>query len=357
MIKLKESKKLDIKTDPPIKSYLHYSQSLSIILADDKTNEWFYSNFIQLYSKKGASQEWDLLQILPDSFDLLHDQYFHQVSHLNNEIINIDKDNIIELVKKWINNSYYVLMYVDEYFLPGTQIYKRGHYPHAQLVYGYNDEEKKLYIMNFNDKVEYGSIEVDYEHFIESMLTDDLIDKFGWSHLKYQNPRLIKTTENNIKSEFCINILINQLQDYIDGKVPYSKFLYNRDINYIENSVWGIDIYKNLISYLECTPENTSLLPRSLFIPFNLLWEHKDVMINRLEFLKLKYNLTIPDYLISKFKKISKLCHRLRIFARKLDLNNDFNCKPEMIKIVEEIKSIEFQSIEELIEIIKNQDI
>lgn len=338
------SKILPINLNPPIKAYLSYAHILSMLLTDKENEEWFYTNFIQLYSQKNTSNSWTALQFTPDTHALLHDQYLYQVFSLNSQIIELKQDMMIDSLKKWISNDYYIMYYLDEFYLPGTKYFQKEHIAHAQFLYGFDDNKKTFSILNFTPEMNYESIEITYNDLTNSLLTDEMIEEYNWTDLKYHNPKLIRKS-NHVRKDFDLNVSLEQLKDYLNSKGSYTIYQHNSHINECKNVVWGIGVYENLIEYI-----NTTQL-KSEYMPFHMLWEHKAIMLERFEFLNSKYNIEIPKEILVMQKETISFTNQLRFLSLSLEYsnNNDSQIFQKMTDLLLKIKDIEIKTLTDLI--------
>lgn len=327
------SKMLPIRKNPPIKAYLNYAHLLSIILTEDDADEWFFSNFIQLYSHRNSVVSWSIVQLLPDNYYLLHDQYLYNVHHLNSEIVGLDKEQIVDLLIKWIDNGYYIIYYLDEYYLPGTQLYQKVHFPHAQLLYGYDKTKEIFNTLNYTETREYTSIDISFKDVENSLITEELYREVDWSSfLRHDNPRLIKRTNKTTEEISTVKDIIEQLKDYLNSYGSYIHAQHNHEIAGLKDLVWGISIYDNFCNYLHKTGDNRS------FEPFQLLLEHKQVMVMRFEFLEKKYNIKIPQTICDGLEEVEQLAQKLRNLSVKYIFKKEEKLKNRMIELLMLIK-------------------
>lgn len=343
-------KKLQVNTNPPIRAYLSYAHILSSIHIDGTTNDWFYSNFISLYSVDGTDDIWKVLQCLPDTYTLLHDQYIYRVFHINQEIVDFDED-IINNLKRWIDKEYYVIYYLDEFHLQGARAFKKAHQPHAQLFYGYNDEKKEFHILNFAENNNYEPITISYDDVMTALITEEMIQEYDWTVLKYQNPRLLKKNDNT-EDCFDISIILDQLRDYLNSTSSYMNYLSNCDLNWLANRnkiLWGVDVYDNLISYKLKSKEKTE------YEPFHLLWEHKQVMVSRFEYLEKKLGIEVPDRIFKSLKELVNKAQNIRFSIMKDNMRKT-NCEEnKIISLLEEIKQLEIVTLGDAINFLESE--
>lgn len=338
---------LKINPRPPVKAYLSYAQILSGILTDKDAENWFYTSFIQLYSEKFTTDSWRLLHFIPDSYYLLHDQYLYQVFHQNQELINLNRDNVTDLLCHWIEKGYYVNFYLNEYYLPGTQFYNKIHLPHSQFFYGFSREKSLFKILNYDERGEFTSLEIPFSAVKESFLSESELKKAGWASLTYQNPRLIKKTNPMAKYRLSLSLVIQQLKEYLQSTGPGLHSLQNNEIHMMEEVAWGIGIYENLILYLE-KAQGTE------FYPFHLLWEHKQIMEKRLMFLEKEFSFSAPVEVKDNLNKITRWCDQIRKGVMSLSFSLSPSLKNKIIKKITSVREKETEVLTALTEFLSD---
>lgn len=311
-MELSPAKTLPVNLDPPIKAYLSYAHILSMLLVDNESDDWIYSNFIQLYSQKDTSSSWTVLQFMPDTHNLVHDQYLYKSFSLNPEIEDLGKEVIIDKLRRWIDKEYYIIFSLDEYYLPGTKLCGVEHIPHAQFIYGYNDEKQTFSILNYDPEANYASIEISYENLLQSLVTEEMITEWKWPDLVWHNPKLLKKC-NYVRKDFDLSFITAQFKEYRRG---YGSHIYPLTSSFLregEDKVWGIDIYDNLISYLDKTLLSTE------YMPYHLLWEHKTMMLRRLEYIEKRYEVEIPRIVRELWDEVEGTANTVRFLALSLE--------------------------------------
>lgn len=159
-------KRLEIAFPPPITSYLPYSVITSIITAQENSLNWIYNNFIQIYHKGIGKVDY-----YPNSDFAYNDKIILNSNELTQNNYKLNIDNIIDDIKFWIDNNNYIVFYLIESYVPGMRFYQKADVVHSEFIFGYNDEKKCVYVMNFPCNGEkLAIIELDYESLKKSIL-------------------------------------------------------------------------------------------------------------------------------------------------------------------------------------------
>ncbi len=58
-------------------------------------------------------------------------------------------ETLIHILTENINKKFYSYLWLDKYEIPETDEYHKKHYVHPVLVYGYDETERVLFIINF----------------------------------------------------------------------------------------------------------------------------------------------------------------------------------------------------------------
>ncbi|MEK5034056.1 hypothetical protein MKY96_21575 [Paenibacillus sp. FSL R7-0302] len=258
------SKKLLEVHKPLLSTSNVYGTLLSIISDDERIRPWIYSNFIQIR----YVIDWDVYFF--DNHDFLIDicPYINK-STLDRSLITqwtSFKDFIIHA----IDNDFYVWCHLDRFYIPGYDEYLKQSNFHETLIYGYDINENTVY---FSDNMADGA-------FKNSTCSFEIIEAANKEVYRERNfiSRVILLKKNNKTDNYTIN------REYIiDGlqRLLFSK----RSFDLINNEVlciYGLDVYHHLSSRITNRKED---LPKLDIRVFHLLWEHKKLMVMRLEYL------------------------------------------------------------------------
>lgn len=331
---------LKVDLNPPVKAYLSYAHILSMVLAEKDSQDWYYASFIQLYSWKDTDSSWLSLQFVPDTHGLLHDQYLYKIFSLNSEIYDLNEESVIPSLKRWISQGYYIVYSLDEYYLPGTCYYEKEHIPHAQFLYGYDEEG--FHLLNYDEEHNYVSVHVKNEDIIKAMLTNEMVEQWGWEDLRCHNPKLLKRSEK-INREFELDIIKDQLTEYKESKGSPWLHMHNSHIHSCPDVAWGLDIYESLMTYMEKAGAKTE------YMPFHLLWEHKVIMGERLNYLESRYGVSISQEVKDLWMQVEETANSLRFMALSLEYDPSEETLKEMAPLLTEMKQSEESALNALL--------
>lgn len=160
--------------------------------------------------------------------------------------------------------------HLDRFYIPGYDEYLKQSNFHETLIYGYDINENTVY---FSDNMADGA-------FKNSTCSFEIIEAANKEVYRERNfiSRVILLKKNNKTDNYTIN------REYIiDGlqRLLFSK----RSFDLINNEVlciYGLDVYHHLSSRITNRKED---LPKLDIRVFHLLWEHKKLMVMRLEYL------------------------------------------------------------------------
>lgn len=168
--------------------------------------------------------------------------------------------NLDKFVKYCLNRGYYLLIRLDEYYLPGRKAYNEYHYEHDNLIYGYDNRE--YYLLGYNEKV-----------------TDSRVKNDGLDDICYKNKKIVRyrLATNECRYTFDLDGFLQTLKEFIygiDSSKKYSNTLTQ------STCIYGLKVFE---AFLNDNRANELLLTDKR-IPY-LLSEHCEIMMRRLEFL------------------------------------------------------------------------
>jgi len=327
---------------PPVKIYLHHAIPLSVILSSPDTQEWFYSNYLQICN-------------LPDN-EPYPNEYFqffpHNFSWDGNCFLDVqwwqydEADTIIDFCRKWIKEGFYLDIDILESELMGKSGNEKNKHTHQCLIFGFDDMEKVLYSINFNDNFEFGIIKYSYHDFINAFRQVVSYLRQTGQYLKEKySLRILKV--NDRKFGIDIVSLKKLLTEYcfsIDSSkdLYYSIFFKRKKAH----KHWGINVIHNLIDHIKNVDSNNTELD---YRAFHGLWEHKTIMLNRMNYLIEKKIINADDEFIAKYKNMEHLASVVRFRIYKFYLTHNRQNLPIVAELLNEICTKEKSLIEETI--------
>lgn len=338
-------KKLPI-VNSPINGYTIHSYPLSIMLNEPKSYEWFYSNYIQVVCNQSFNKNFFDFKNICSIID--GDEWINWLYPGNPwikcESIVLYKDyykKIYEIIIWAIKQNDYVVITLDEYYLPNKQNYNINHNLHEILCYGYNDEEDIIYALTFNQKGIFEEVKINYsdiQRAYESVriICDDKENRV--------NPIKLLSINKNFSFQFNINLVYELLVNYIESKdtVGLTKQIYSNS----ENLIYGMNTYGVLVEYYSSARDHYDIRP------LHIMYEHKKCMIMRLEYMANLFKDEEFIKLKEQYQEIQKMC----LIAKRLLIKYMYTLKYKHVNnislLVDSISEKEQQQIQRLIKIL-----
>lgn len=257
--------------------------------------DWFFTNYIQLNC---SSELVDYLDVPLNYYSGIHKEFYYNQRNpwISQNIVNwpmiSDHISIIELIKKLINNRYYIHMRLDEYYINNRSAYRKEHFLHGNMIYGYDDETKMLYMTGFDEAKKYSVTKVSYADFIEAFnhIPDTSRSMFTMRKLFPSFPFVMKK-----------DVVKKYLEEYLLG----INSSYRDDILGNEwDRVFGMKIYDVILEKIE-----KLLDVRIMF----LYCEHKEIMKMRVDYFLEKGFLNQEQY-----EEVSGIANRLYELAKRI---------------------------------------
>lgn len=227
-----------------------------------------------------------------------------------------------------IKHNYYVSVCIDEYYLPGRRCYKKYHYQHYNLIYGYDDDKEIYYIMGFEDDIVLSEVSCEIIN-MENIKSEKII------RYKY---KLNENTNFTFNKERLIDIL----REFV-ASVPMGRSVEN--IMTSENLEYGIDVLK---VFWRDEKEQEKLF-KDKRISF-LIWEHSVLMKERIEYVYSLGYLTQNEYVFLKeaAEGVVQKANSLLVSILKCIVSGNKNDKP--LKLLQDIYDAEKKLCQNLIQ-------
>ena len=267
---------------------------------------WYFNNCIQ----------WQYSLNLNNKLDFLITSLSPSVTWPMIEKIFIDEcietEYFDDIIHSFIDNEYYINFWgIDDYYVNDSLNYKEFHFYHDGMILGYDDMRDKYLYASYSKRRQ-------FEKYFTSKTG---VEKGLYSAYITNGASFcgIKVKENYGNTELDLNVIREGINEYIYPKC---------DPEYI----YGIDVYKQIINYIELKSRDNSFLDQRIF---KLIKEHKKCMLDRIDSLSIKdikYNEIYEEY--QSIYQTASILHNLC-----MKYNLTFN-KNILLSIVENIKSI-----------------
>lgn len=316
---------------------------LSVVLRPDLYS-WFYENFINVVIFGDSTYFIEFLDnIIDESYRELMEQRI-----IRNYNSFAQKEDVIKYLTESIENDFYSYIWVDKYYVPNNESYMNWHYVHAVMVYGYDDVNETISVINFSFEKGVVLQEISYDDFVQAFISGEEYYKNGGGNTALEETITSFKIKTNHNSAFELDRFMLELRDYLRSTVNKAKL--RRVYLSANNMAYGISIYDKMIALSEQFSRGIS----ESVISFKSLSDmciHKDYIYERLVYIKNNYTITSEcEEKIEEFRKVSDLWHRAKslnikynvkdgkaatIFSRNLQFNSKF------AEILREAKTIE----------------
>ena len=347
------SKELKVVMQREITTYLHRSLPLCVILAYDKYLPWYYNNFIQVFSNT-ESNGYVEINYLED-----RDCYIEiaDVVCLGYHLLKNEK-SILEFIIEKINMGYYLVMNVDEFYLPNKEEYQKNHFVHSSLIYGYDNNTKCLKAIGFNNQRLFTELTFEYSQFTDAYENGKIHYKKDAPWCDWSAVQLIRPNSFEGEFPFSITRFINELEQYLFSKSDLRR-LYAFEYQ-PEQTEFGIKVYDVFVKNL------SNLLDGNMTIDYravHLLSEHKKCLYDRIGYVIYRYQLSgeITE-LHKQYVEVVQLWNEIRIecFSQSLSEIDTASISEEQIAIfqniinkINEVKTIEYEILQKVIDDLK----
>lgn len=284
---------------------------------------WLYRNFIQISCDiSDRDRPIDYFYGVEKNWRYDWFNYFLNANEVPLHIIN--HYGAMRFVKECIDTGKYIELRLDQYHIPDRGEYHSVHHLHQNLIYGYDDARKMVYLLGFTDHGRLSRTEISYA---------DL--KYQFSKRQCVKEIYVLAYEQDAYGmEYQGEYIMKMLRQYGEG---YNS---SNDLAYLiepRKRVYGMKCYDELLS-----GEGMKRLLADRRI-LHLLYEHKALMKDRLQYLgyhgaigKEKLAVCLTDY-----DEVVRTAFNLRSLAVKYSRNRDENIASKIRFGLEEIKSKE----------------
>ncbi len=234
---------------------------------------WLYMNFVQLhFSKEEISQVYLNYYNCP-YIGMVNEQslapLFLETRKDNVEDVAYLFSGVNDYLFFWLMRSYYVVISIDEYYVPGHGRFQKEHFYHPVLVYGFDEKTKEFIVLDYDMKL--FTARVSYDVFAQA----DFFQR-DYSIMRYRYISNISAA----KMEFNVNTLTRNLNNFLEGNGENERFVFMLPG---QKGTYGIAIWNDLLNDSEVM--ELFIKDRRLFY---VLYEHANLMKQRIFFLRVR---------------------------------------------------------------------
>ncbi len=337
-----KKKILNILLQKDITTYLNYNFPLCSLLWNKNKNSWMFEHFTNFYLMRD-----DKRYIWIDYLEEVH--FLNDVmdfSYKNVEIMRKQED-IIEYIKNYINQEYYIMIFVDKFFLRNSIFFHKEHVSQQSFIYGYDNELSEFFGVGYRSDGSFGEIKYNFndillgfQYCIKNYEDMDIwVDWYNCIQMKVKSPDKIY--------EYNANHFIVELKKFVYSsgtkKLLRPEILYERG----ENAIYGFEAQEELINAFNELKEDKFVLD---YRSIHLLAEHKNLMYKKLIYTaEVIGSLNEFEDLLIQYRKLNEQYENIRLVFMKHvlidnNMSNIYGCLKNKIIINELYKKLESSS-------------
>lgn len=257
---------LPINKNPYLRCYRIHAYLINIMCSNTSDfNKYLFSNYLCLHNGKENLRREYLDFHLYNNFKGLDYGFYDnswfdlmQINILNDNRFNT-KESIKELIVSFLSQDYYVLHKVNENYLPHTLFYSNNDNINIALTCGYDIEEKKFIILDYNKNGEFGLSEVYLNDYFNSLINVPKINTLNF----------IKT-KNNLSFQFSQNNALKLLKCHLNSQNAFPDHIQ------FDNNLFGYEAIERSLRDMLCFGIN--------MIRIRAIKEHKSVILNYFDY-------------------------------------------------------------------------
>lgn len=321
---------------PVITTYTHHAHLLSILGTKKEAFPWIISNYIQVFINKNFKESsWgDFYFPMPYETRTVENCKWLFNQKIRENLIDDRWNSIVDFVIDALDNNNYVNMMINYKYLSKSSLYKKTDWRHDVMVYGYDNEEKKLFCADFLFKsAQYEFSECSFEEF-----EDAYKNRYSYTNSTYLD-HCVHTFEINSACdyEYDERNILALLKQYYSSEMPeYWKNYNQKNSNKL---VFGMQFYDALSIYLR-EKDNPNIDIR----PFYLMQDHKNIMIERIKYLATA-NVALSSY-IAPYEQVFINCKKLVKIIMKYNYSHSPSTLEDACLKIENIKQNEKELLE-----------
>lgn len=331
-------KQLIIKADPLLRTNSDYAHLSLIIQEDERSKRWLYNHFIQLFLKPWEPDN-PLRFFYQDGFGdnwyALNPCVDYQI--LTRASVRSRGREVIDFFVSELDTGYCIRAYLNEFYVPERESFNRQYLPHPALISGYDLEEQTFDLCGFAEQGYFKMTRIPFEAFLKAFFSYEEADNYRLDHI------LLMKVKSEKVAVLDIDVVLEQLEDYVSGRNSSERYrIYNEPVD----ALYGVDIYLGLIGllYSRTAPDQAMNLK-----PFYLLWEHKTLMLRRLEMLD-EHGVPGMESLARSYRSVESKVQKARNIYFKFTLTHDPFILPEIVELLIEVQHLEASLLTRAIE-------
>lgn len=302
--------------DPPIRGMLHHAYPLSVLSTHKDFEHWFYTKYIQVVWQNRVIGK-NLLEVL------IFDFYLKNAKQADSPLLDkrvipmadlASMEEPLTFVVDMLKQGYAIYLYADDYYIPGRFAYRKMHFVHDLLVYGFEESEETFHIAGYNERMLYTKGTVSSQALREAIKHAQTEE--GLTH--HPQVELVSVcTLLRINPEANCSFQLNEIRKEIADYLTETHVTETHTIGRQGSSKFG--------EYLEAAGDRRTIFDVR---PFYLMWEHKKHLRNVLAYVEKQTGFS--NEWSGRFAEIEAAMQKNRNLALKYSISRQSRLLEEM---------------------------
>lgn len=348
--KTKRSVKLPFEM-PKVYGFLGHAYVLGILQPYEYAQPWIHTSYIQLFIAKhylNDLQEYRL-DFYPDLMIAYNNMPWLSYKHTDKVLLDQLGVDIHRYLIAQLEREYYVVTYVDEYYIHNSICYQQNHFVHDIFIYGYDLDRQIYHVAIFDKNRQFTMQEVTFEQFEQAYVSQGKATQSLISSCKRMEPLDYESSKYGSgvgRYDFDLQQLIGVLEDYLAGRNTTERFKLER---HPMEGYFGVEVYPYLQEFITRVIDGVQNFDvRQLHI----LWEHKKMMVGRIQYLQQLGYLQEDTPLLAEAERLEKQAYTHRNLMLKGFMSQNRSILQPLVNSLGDMlvaeKSLITQLIEEL---------
>lgn len=277
---------------PMYSTYHHHGPATATVINNSSIRNWYLSNAMILTCNRKFLSGFTTPEINVLNTTFKDSGCFYHICYPMKFL----KGYINPLIRNLIDAGYYVCFgSLDDYYIKGKSWYKQRHFYHNGMICGYNQKEKTYCIYAYDSNWIYQKFWTPQESFNKGRTA---AQKKGI----YDDIYAIKPKMSKIY--FSPKDAYHKLKEYLDSNIEKYPF---EDTG----NVFGIIVHQYIAEYVMKLYDGSIPYERMDRRVFRLIWEHKNVMLERI--LAIEEILGFDKKFSEQYKPLVNQANKLRM--------------------------------------------
>jgi hypothetical protein len=224
---------------PSIISYIHHANYLSVAEVNENARHYLVNCFLHLYTVKDSIPS--ALAVDFYMYDGTRPRYpFVSKATLTAGMLrHLSPGGVVDASCKILDAGSYVEPTLDEYYISEKFAYRKFHFPHKSLIYGYSAERRIFYAQGYTKDFDFKKFTISFDEYRDAF--EDKSGKGFGDGMWLTILTLSKARNDSAHLRFSPELISQYLKDFLESR---PSFVHHRP----EESVFGRAVYEAAIN-------------------------------------------------------------------------------------------------------------